>query len=374
MLKVAQQRATRAAFFIPGFVTACWAPLVPFAKARASLEEAALGVVLLGLGVGSLLAMPAAGLFAARFGCRRVMLVAVAAMLGVLPCLALASNLVSLGVALLVFGASVGTFDCVMNVQAVVVERESGRSMMSGFHAFYSLGALAGAIVASLLLAAGATPLFCTVAMGVAAIVLAGVFSRAWRAERVRSGTPVLALPRGVVILIGIVCLVTFMAEGSVRDWSAVYLREVRGVALARAGWGFVAFNLAMTITRLLGDRVVDRLGPALSVRIGGLMAAAGFATAALTPSLSFTLAGYVLVGVGCANVVPVMFTLAGRQTRLPAAVAVPAVSTMGYAGVLSGPAVIGFIAQSWTLTGAFLLTALALAAAAILGSSLKIR
>lgn len=370
----AQQIATRAAFFIPGFVIACWAPLVPFAKARASLDEATLGVVLLCLGIGSLMAMPVSGMFAARYGYRPVMLATVAVMLPVLPLLAVASTPVALGAVLLVLGAAIGAMDCVMNTQAVVVERESGRSMMSGFHAFYSIGNLAGAVAVSLLLATGASPLFCTFAIGAVALGIACSFMRAWRTDRARSGTPVFALPRGVVVLIGLVCFVTFLAEGSILDWSAVFLHEVRSVDLARAGWGFVAFNIAMTVTRLLGDRVVERLGHAKSVLVGGLAASTGLVAATLAPGLAAALAGYALLGAGCANIVPVMFTLAGKQTGIPESIAVPAVTTMGYAGVLSGPAVIGFIAQGWSLTAAFLLAALALGGAGVMGALLRVR
>ncbi|MFT3848218.1 MAG: MFS transporter [Propionivibrio sp.] len=373
-MQKAQQISTRAAFFIPGFVIACWAPLVPFAKARASLDEATLGMVLLCLGMGSLLAMPMSGMFAARHGCRRVMLAMVAAMLLALPLLAVVSTPLSLGLVLLVFGGAIGAMDCVMNIQAVVVERESGRSMMSGFHAFYSIGSLAGALVVSMLLQVGITPLLCTVTIAAIALAIAGSFMRAWRTDRVQSGAPLFALPRGIVVLVGLVCFVTFLAEGSMLDWSAVFLHEVREIDLAHAGWGFVAFNSAMTVTRLLGDRVVERLGHAKAVLVGGLGASTGLAVATLSPNLGVSLAGFALLGVGCANIVPVMFTLAGKQTRIPESLAIPAITTMGYAGILLGPAVIGFISQGWSLSAAFLLTALVLAGASVMGSLLRIR
>ncbi len=372
--KRAQQNATRAAFFIPGFVIACWAPLVPFAKTRATLDEAALGMVLLCLGLGSLTAMPVSGVFAARYGCRPVMLVTSVVMLLVLPLLAVASTPLSLGALLLMFGASIGAMDCVMNLQAVVVERDSGRAMMSGFHAFYSIGSLAGAILVSLLLGMGASPLSSTLAAGVAGLAIALGFMHGWRTDRVRSGTPVVALPRGVVILIGLVCFVSFLAEGSMLDWSAVFLHEVRQVDLRRAGWGFIAFNIAMTVTRLLGDRVVERLGHARAVMLGGITAGAGLAIASLSPDLTVALIGFALIGIGCANIVPVMYTLAGRQTTMPESVAIPAVTTLGYAGILSGPAAIGFIAQAWSLTAAFLITAIALVGAGVVGARLRIR
>ena len=373
-LQRCQQIATRAAFFVPGFAIACWAPLVPFAKERAGLDEAMLGVVLLCLGLGSLLAMPVAGMLAARHGCRAVMLVTVVLMVLTLPLLASAPTPLAIGLVLLVFGAAIGAMDCVMNIQAVAVERESGRPMMSGFHAFYSIGALTGAALVALLLSVGAGALLATlvVAAGVAAVT--AVSLRCWRSERAPHGEASFALPRGVVILIGIVCFVTFLAEGSMLDWSAVFLHEVRDVELEHAGWGFVAFNVAMTVTRLLGDRLVSRLGASHAVLLGGLLASGGFFLATLVPSFAIALLGYALVGIGCANIVPVMFTLAGKQTRMPESVAIPAVTTLGYAGVLLGPASIGFIAQHWSLPVAFVLAASALAGVAVLGVSLRVR
>jgi predicted MFS family arabinose efflux permease len=365
----AQQHATRAAFFIPGFTIATWAPLVPYAKLRAGLDEAGLGLVLLCLGMGSLLAMPLAGALAARQGCRRVMLASTALMVACLPLLALASDPRLLGLVLLALGAAMGAMDCTMNIQAVAVEREAARPMMSGFHAFYSVGSLAGALLATLLLGSGRGPLATTLAVAALVAVLCACAAGAWRPDRAPAGTRVFAIPRGAVAVVGAVCFVSFLAEGAMLDWSAVYLHEVRQVDVARAGWGFVAFNVAMTITRLLGDGVIARVGSAPTVAIGGLLAAGGLALVVLAPDLRASLAGHALLGIGCANIVPVMFSLAGRQRRMPVHLAIPAVTTLGYAGVLAGPALIGFVADGAGLAAALLAVAVALALAALLGA-----
>jgi len=364
----AQQRATRAAFFIPGFVIATWAPIVPFAKLRAGLDDAQLGLVLLCLGLGSLGAMPLAGALAARQGCRRVMLASALLMLALLPLLAIVPDAWLLGGVLLLIGAAMGAMDCTMNIQAVVVEREAGRPMMSGFHAFYSIGSLAGAVLVTLLLGIGVPVLAATLAVSALVLLLTALSASAWRAERAAGGA-VFALPRGVVLGIGLVCFVSFLAEGAMLDWSAVFLHEVKGIDLASAGWAFVVFNLAMTAMRLAGDAVVARLGRVATVLGGGLVGAGGLTLAMLAPDLGTGLAGYALLGIGCANIVPVMFTLAGAQTRMPEHLAIPAVTTMGYGGVLAGPALIGFIAQASSLGVALLLVALALALASGLGS-----
>lgn len=369
-----QQVATRVAFFIPGFIIASWAPLVPLAKARASMDDAVLGLVLLCLGLGSLVAMPLSGMLAARFGCRPVMIVAVAAMVLALPLLAMAGTPLTIGLVLAVFGAAIGGMDCVMNIQAVKVERESGRALMSGFHAFYSIGSLVGAAAVTALLSLGSGALLATMTASACAIAMAGLSMHAWRSDREPRGESSFAMPRGVVLVIGLICFVTFLVEGSMLDWSAVFLHEVRGIGLEHAGWGFVAFNMAMTGARLLGDRVVDRLGHSAAVLVGGLVAAAGLALATLHSSLAATLSGFALLGVGCANIVPVMFTYAGRQDTLPERIAIPVVTTMGYAGILLGPALIGFIAHHGSLSLAFLLASAALVCVAFVGAAIRLR
>src|SRR5690606_34268368 len=132
-------------------------------------------------------------------------------------------------------GASMGAMDCTMNIQAVVVERESARPMMSGFHAYYSIGSLAGAVLVTMMLGAGVPVIAATLAVSALVLLLVGVSSGAWRGERAPGGSAVFALPRGVVLGIGLVCFVSFLAEGAMLDWSAVFLHEVKGVERERA-------------------------------------------------------------------------------------------------------------------------------------------
>ncbi len=351
---LAQQHATRAAFFMPGFAISAWAPIVPFAKARAGLDEAMLGMVLLCLGAGSLLAMPMAGALAARQGARKVMVVAMLLIGLTLPALAVAPDALSLGLVLFVFGAAMGAMDCTMNIQAVVVERESGRALMSGFHAFYSIGCFVGAAAMTALLSASMSPGLACILAGAGLLGLLAVVMRHWRSDRVDADTPVFARPRSIVLLIGAVCFVMFLAEGAVLDWGAVFLDQAKGMDPARAGVGYVAFALAMTIARLTGDRLVQAIGPMRAVVGGAVVAFSGFAVIVLAPSALASLAGFVLVGVGCANIVPVMFSLAGRQTAMPESLAIPAVTTLGYAGVLVGPALLGFAAHATSLEFTF--------------------
>lgn len=359
--------ATRIAFFMAGFAVSAWAPLIPFARRKLALDDAQLGLMLLCLGIGSVLMMLLAGGLAARFGCRRTLLAAGTVICLCMPALMLAPSIPVLAAALAVFGASLGVLDVVMNLQAVIVERASGRAMMSGFHGMYSVGGIAGAGGVAGALALGASPLAAITSTAVLAALLLATARGGLLAQGGEGDHPAFALPRGRVLLVGAVCFAMFLSEGAVLDWSAVFLSTVRHADPATAGLGYVAFAVTMTLGRLTGDRVVQALGAFRVVVCGALVAASGFALVVMAASPLAGLAGFALVGAGAANVVPVMFSAAGRQRDMPTHLAVAAVTTMGYAGVLLGPAALGFVASLTSLAAALgLLVVLLVAVASV--------
>ena len=207
------------------------APLVPFAKTRIGIDDGSLGLLLLCIGAGSMLAMPLTGFLTGKLGCRAVILMAGLGLCIDLPLLALMDSLGGMAVALLLFGAAIGMIDVAMNVQAVIVERASGKAMMSGFHGFFSIGGIAGAGGVSALLWLGLTPLQSTLLTVLAVIVLLALASRhLLRESGADDGGPMFVLPRGWVMFIGILCFIMFLAEGSMLDWSALFLTTLRGV------------------------------------------------------------------------------------------------------------------------------------------------
>jgi predicted MFS family arabinose efflux permease len=340
--------ATCAVFLVSGIGMASWAPMVPYAKARLGLNDASLGLILLALGAGALTTMPLTGVFINRFGSRLTILVATLIFASMMPLLALAANPWLLAAALYVFGMGIGAIDVAMNAQAVIVEQRYGRPIMSFFHGLFSVGGLSGALGMSLLLDRGWNLSAC--AGGVAALAVVICLSSFSRLLPRREDAPVegsvLALPHGPVVLVGLLCFICFLAEGAMLDWSAVYLKFFRGFSEADAGIGYAIFSLAMSVGRLTGDRVVHRFGPVPTVRWGALVAAAGYFVAVLVPGGA--LAGFALVGIGVSNVVPLMFSAAGRIAN--PAVSLPAITTMGYAGLLAGPALIGFVGHVTSL------------------------
>jgi predicted MFS family arabinose efflux permease len=351
-----QRYSTRLTFLASGLAMAAWAPLVPFAKARLGLSEAELGLLLLCLGGGSLVAMPFTGVLTARYGCRLVVLLSGALICLALPGLAWAPTSLLLGAMLLVVGAAMGTMDVAMNVQAVIVERDSGGALMSGFHGLFSLGGFLGAGLMALMLWLGMTPTASTVAIAVLvalALLVAGPYLLRHPDVGDRDA-PLFVVPHGAVIFIGVLCFMCFLAEGAILDWSAVLLTAEQGLDASRGGLGYAAFAIAMTLGRLTGDRVVGKLGGKRVLLLGGLCGAAGFFLSVLAPSVPLALLGFVLIGLGASNVVPILFTAAGNQRAMPASLAIAAVTTLGYTGILAGPAMIGFVAHASSLTLAF--------------------
>jgi MFS family permease len=285
-----------------------------------------------------------------KHGCRPVITAAALCVCCTLPILAVSNSIPLLATALILLGAGVGTVDCIVNVQAVIVERASGRPMMSGFHGVFSVGGIAGAGGMSALLSAGLSPLSaaccaaCVVALAVA-VARPGLLT-----TRTTNEGPLFAIPKGIVLLIGMMCFVVFLTEGSALDWSAVILTTVRKVDLAYAGFGYVAFASTMTVGRVSGDFLVRRFERQKLLIVGALLAAFGLWVIAAIPAWQATILGYALVGAGCSNVVPVLYTAVGRQRRMPEHIAVPAISTLGYSGILLGPAAIGFVAAATSL------------------------
>jgi predicted MFS family arabinose efflux permease len=346
--------ATRLTFLVAGFGVSCWAPLVPFAKDRSGIDERVLGILLLCLGLGSLVAMLFTGMLSSRFGTRPVIVVSGFGLAAVLPFLAIASTPFTLGLTLLMFGATLGSLDVAMNIHAVEVERDAGQPLLSGFHALYSLGGFAGAAFITLLLSAGLGPLQC-VGVGSALMFLA-IFASWPRLLRTKAaeGDPHFALPRGVVLVIAALAAITFLAEGSLLDWSALLITGNGLVKVEQGGIGYMLFSIAMTLARFAGDALTARIGDRSTIIWGSLVTIAGFILLLTAPAVAAAMAGFILIGLGAANVVPVLFRLAGSQKVMPAGLAIAAITTTGYAGILLGPAAIGFVAGHFGLAMAF--------------------
>jgi hypothetical protein len=346
--------ATRLAFLVAGFGVACWAPLVPFAKARLQIGDGMLGLLLLCLGLGSIAAMLATGALSARYGSRPIILGGGFGMALLLPLLVLAGSPLSLGLTLLAFGAALGSLDVAMNIHAVDVERAAAKPLMSGFHALFSVGGFIGATLITFLLSSNmpaiASTSLASVLMAIAMAIAAPRLMRAAHAQNF----PLFAVPHGIVLLLAALAAVMFLVEGAILDWSALLVTGKGLVTEAGGGLAYSTFAIAMTVGRLGGDFVTARVGDRAMLFWGGLTAMAGFALALTAPFASIAMSGFLLVGLGASNIVPVLFRGAGAQRAMPTGLAVAAITTAGYAGILVGPAAVGLVAKSAGLPIAF--------------------
>lgn len=354
--------ASYVGFFTAGFTIAAWAPLIPFVKEALHASPSALGMLLLMLGFGSILGMPLAGWLAVRLGPRRAI-----ALSGVGSCLALVLLAAVPGyfiecASLFFYGVTLGCLEVSMNLYGAALERHHGRRLMSGCHAFYSIGEVAAAVCVSGALWLGLTPFAATAAlMGVLGVVFVGSLPGVLNLPLCREEEGAFERPKGVVWGLALLCAVIFLAEGAMLDWSALFLKEEAGVRLEEAGIGYTLFVIAMALARLGGDRLVTRLGAVRVVwgGVGLMIVALGAMVAVPTPAVVLT--ALFLMGLGIANVAPLIVSAASRQRTMPSLPAVTAVTTIGYAGLTAGPALLGFVSEYASLLHAFAVLAVLL-------------
>lgn len=351
--------ATRLAFFAAGFVLGCWSPLIPYVKQRLGLDDAGLGLLLLGLGAGSVAAMPLAGIACTHFGTRKVTVAGGLGLALLFPAVGFVGSLWTMGAVVVLIGIFLGMLEVGMNSHAVEVERGSPRPLMSGFHALFSIGGFAGAGGATVLLSSGASP---GLTAGTCALLALAAILVSWpmllKAEP-EAGSNAIVFPRGVVLVIALLTATTFLVEGAILDWGALLVTEQGLVGIAMGGFGYMLFSVAMTVGRIFGDRFVAAVGSRRCLIWGGGVTIVGILLVTLTPHIAASAIGFIAIGLGASNIVPVLFSLAGTQKDMPSGQAVAAVATTGYGGILLGPAAIGFVANATSLQTAFLALAL---------------
>jgi len=345
----------RLVYFMAGIGISAWAIAVPFAKIRFHLGDGTLGLILMASGTGGVIAMPFTGPLIARFGSRLVLCGGGIIFCATLPLLSMAPSPLLLTILLFIFGAAFGAIDVAMNAQAVVIEARSGRLLMSGFHALYSLGSLTIALCTSLLLRIGFSSVTCSVIFDVMAFaILTQIPHLLPRRDDLPADGPAFALPNRATIILGLCCLACFLTEGAVTDWSTIFLRFTRAAPIADATLGYAGFSVMMVVARLTGDRIAMRAGKAWVMRAGALIAAAGLLVCILIHNTAIDVAGFAMVGIGTGNIAPLLFGAAARVPGMQANHSVPAVVSLGYIGFLSGPVVIGLVAHASSLSASF--------------------
>jgi MFS family permease len=365
--------AVSAAFLIHSTVSGTWAPRLPAIKESLGLSDGELGTALVGLAIGLVVGTRLAGAPVDRFGSRPVMRVGFPLLAATLLLPGLADSLVTLLLALFVLGLASGALDVAMNAQGIEVERHLGRPILSGLHGLWSVGLGIGAGVAALAAAIGVDPLehFAVVAAVLVAAsfaFLGGLLPAATR-EPGESEEPHVPVRWNLALaLLGVIAFCSFVGEGAASDWSAVYMTQELGTSQALGALAFAAFAVTMATARFVVDPLRSRLGNVVLVRGGSLIAAAGLGSALLVHEPAAGIAGFALLGLGLAPVVPIAFSAAGDLDPRATGRLVGRVATTGYVGSVAGPIVIGWLAEATSLRislGLVVLLALVIAVSA---------
>ena len=359
-----------AAFLVHGLVVSTWVSRIASVKEALHLSDGVLGLALLGVAIGSIAAIPACGVLVTRFGSRRIAQWTSAGFCVSLIPLALAQNLSALVCGLVLYGVMAGANDVAMNAQAVGTEKMLPGPAMSRFHAMFSIGGILGAGAGGVVAGRAISPMFHLIGASVAILALAALASR-YMIETRNGAEPhghmrLRHIPMSLVAL-SVIGFCIFLSEGAIADWTAVYLKQVLRSGDALAAAGYAVFSTTMAIFRLAGDAITLRLGRAWTIRMGGLIAAAGLAVVCAAESPYAALAGFAAAGAGFSSIVPVVFAAGGRIPGIGDGAGVATVSGLGYLGFLVGPPAIGFISELSSLRwGLFLLVALSGAAVAM--------
>ncbi|HZC71006.1 MAG TPA: MFS transporter [Jatrophihabitans sp.] len=352
------QLSVAAVFFAHGLLVASWAAHIPHVKSRLEIGNGTLGLALLGMPIGSVVAIGLAAYFVPRFGSRRVVQIALLGYCVAGPFVGLAGSVAALFAALLFWGGFQGTLDISMNTQAITVEGVRRRPLMNGMHASWSVGAFAGAGVGALSVAIGLglSPQLLVLGTIVVAIVGWSTMSqladpphdaaqaRATRGERRISGA---------VLLLGAIAFASMLCEGAAADWSSVYLRDSLGGNKASSGLAYAGFAAAMVLVRFFGNRLLERFPAHVLLPALAGATSVGFAVALLIDAVPAGIAAFFLLGLGVGSVVPTAFSAAGRLPGLHPGVGVAAVSGLGWAGFVLGPPLIGQLAEAMSLPAA---------------------
>lgn len=350
-------------FFLVGANFATWGSRIPEIQSRLSLTDGQLGITLLGVSLGVVSALLVADTIIGKFGSRKVILIAGLASCLFLPLLAIAPSMLLLWILLFLYGASHSLVDVSMNDQAVMTEKGYQKPLMSSFHAAYSIGALAGALLGSLLARFSFfVPfnhfLLVAVVFAIIFMVTQPFFLDSEAREKETEKKSPFKLPERALWLLGLIAFSSSIGEGSMADWSAVYMSSTLKTSASTAALAYAAFSVTMTAGRLLGDWITKQFGPTKVVKFGSLFSFVGLMIIILTKSPIVAMIGFAGVGIGLANIVPIAFSAAGNREGIHASEGIAGVASIGYAGFLAGPPVIGFIAQSVNIRVAFLFVA----------------
>ncbi len=357
-----------ASFFVAGAALASWVAYIPLVQRRLGLSDGDLGSALFGLAAGALTAVLVVGTLIERFGSRRVVGFSGTLLCLVLPIPIFAPTVWTVAGALFLFGAAFGSLDVAMNSQAANVQRTASMPLMSGFHGLFSVGGLAGAMLAGIFLSLDVSPLLHPVLVAVAMGSLCAISSTTLLETpepETRRGLA-LTLPAGPLVGLSLLGFLMFVGEGAIVDWTAVFLSNVLHVSPGVAVSGYAAFALSMAIGRFFGDIVTAWIGSRRLAIASALLAALGLGLAVSTSSVVASVIGFAIAGLGIANQIPILFSRAADSTPDAPQKGIAGVAGFGYFGLVAGPPCIGHLSEAIGLSGSLGVVAASMALVAI--------
>lgn len=370
--------SARAAFWLPGFYGASWAPFIPFIKNNLELGEQELGLLLMCMATGAVMMLPFANRIISSLGCRNVIRINASAACCCLIPVTFADSVYVLAAILIFMGANMQVTVIAANVNAAAIEKILKRNLMSGLHGIYSLANAAGVSAVTFMISSGfsfsdTNPLITAACCSVSVLLYCSMYACRHMLNNLpeEDESPETKAHKNsfkdffhpTLFFMGLICLIMFTVEGAVLDWTGVFLHEVRGVSLQYTGYGFAAFAVAMTVCRLTGDRAVAGFGRRNIMITGALLVCSGLILIVTVPDFIVAVAGCAIIGVGASNLVPQSISYAATVKDMPMQRSVFIVNGIGFLGSLSGPALIGLIAEHLGLEISFML----LSAAALL-------
>ncbi|MEO8819311.1 MAG: MFS transporter [Ginsengibacter sp.] len=367
--------ATSVFFFIAGLTFATWASRIPAIQAKLNLSDAGLGGVLFSLPVGLMLSLPLSGWMVSKYGSKPMMITGALAYPAILLLLGSASSIPALVMSLFLFGVLGNLLNIAMNTQAVGVESLYGRSVMASFHGLWSLAGFSGALIGTIFVSQGLSPLIHFTIVAALAMLLIALFFKKTLPKDIGNNEPqkLFVKPDKKILLLGMIAFCCLLCEGAMSDWSGVYFKKIVEAPASMITLGYVAFTAMMALGRFLGDWLVTKLGVKNMLQISGTLITSGLLLSVFFPNIVTATLGFLLVGFGVSSVVPIVYGLAGKSKTMSPATALAAVSTIGFLGFLIGPPVIGFIAQAVSLRWSFTLIAILGSGTAILARKLKL-
>ena len=356
----ANRIAVAAFFFIQGFVFASWASRIPHIQQRLHLSDGSLGSVLLALPIGLMVSLPLSGWLVSRFGSRKMVLVGASLYAFNLPLIGLAQQTWQLMGILFFFGLSGNLLNISNNTQAVGVEALYKRSIMSSLHGLWSLAGFGAAAMGTYFVSLEITPFihFC-VSSVLVILLLSNVYQYALSQDvNQNSGQPVFVKPNSKLLQLGLIAFCSMICEGTMFDWSGIYFSKVVQTPEALSTVGYVAFMGTMTGGRFAGDWLTTRFGTKPLIQMNGILIALGLLISVAFPHIVTATLGFVLVGMGVSTIVPLVYSMAGKSSTMPAGMALAAVSSIGFFGFMFGPPLIGFISEAASLRWSFAVVA----------------